>query len=96
MRQLPKVNKGQGMNEILKINKICRANQTENSALSCVHNDSEKKLILYQKIKINDQFYVFERVIKFCPICGYSYQPERLNPGNADNGVCDSLNTTNK
>jgi len=84
------------LDDCLTINKICKGPQDEDSFIVCVHSELDKILILCEKIKIKKSFWVKERVVSFCPFCGFSYQPERLNSEDADNSVCDSLNHDNK
>jgi hypothetical protein len=73
--------------------------ETESNFIFCFHSKNEKdRLKMYLVFTDNkeaegDQIKVH---INFCPFCGFSYQPERLNPEDARDGVCDSLNMTNK
>ena len=75
----------------ISVNKICRSDTDMDSVFACVHNETIKKIILCFKIKIKNQFYVKERTVDFCPICGETYQPERLNEKTRKG--CESLNS---
>jgi hypothetical protein len=57
-------------------NKRCLISYEE-GVISCIHNENEKKLILFIKQKIDDSFYTSSCEILFCPVCGSTYQPER-------------------
>jgi hypothetical protein len=60
----------------LEINKICK----DGNDLGCIHNELDKILVIVMKSKVGKRFTNHFRFVNFCPICGFSYQPERLNP----------------
>ncbi len=69
---------------------ICSENHEDLRKLICVHNHEDERLCLTILPKMSNDPIQID--VKFCPICGFSYQPERLNPEDASNSVCDSLN----
>jgi len=78
-------NKGQDMKEkVCNIDKnkiYCSHRMRNNYMIYCFHNDLDKKLYLCARQKSSEGQYFFGIDFEpdFCPFCGFSYQPERLN-----------------
>jgi hypothetical protein len=82
-----KGDKGQEMKHACMQKKISvRSIVSEEKLLMKIHNPVTKS--------------VYEFYVNFCPICGFSFQPERLNPEDHNEDkldmICDSLTTANK
>lgn len=56
-------------------NKLCKSRKEEH--YSCLHVNEHKKLLVNRILKIDEKEFLFEESVDFCPICGFSYQPER-------------------
>jgi hypothetical protein len=59
----------------------CCQSRKDQYEIYCFHNDWDKNLYVSVRQKFSSgQFFGVDFEPNFCPFCGFTYQPERLNP----------------
>lgn len=58
---------------VLTINGRC---VDDKKRIMCIHNDEYEELVFLNTTEIEDKTYMISLRVDYCPLCGFSYQPD--------------------